>query len=455
MGNYINKIFQFLLAHKKVSILCTSALLVVVVAITATVFVGPGGLFGLSNTGANGAEQQPNGTGDTFETSGALATGGNAQKTNQADAGVTMELEDADIAEGMELFGSLWDDDALDTADGTTAIATGINSTAKTTANATKNPGSQTKESPTVTPIPTPKPEYPYMIYVSKDSYTIAILGIDDNGEYTKVLRKFSTGIGRSNAQTRAGEYKITGRERWHTWGTNSYSPYAVKHDGGLWFHGPVYTEKDSNFMKPGSYNEIGTSCSSGCLRTTSSASSWIYYNCGNGTPVVIANDSKYTSSRPAQISEEQTWDPTDPGATPEIPITSFVLSSASTTLDVGQTAKLSVSDVKPSDTNTKDYTYNSSNTAVATVNSSGIVTAVGAGSATITVAADDVNGISRKCTVTVNQPPATPVPTPTPTPEATPTPTQSAGPTHSEESPQVSSSATALDDTDLGGTQP
>ena len=170
------------------------------------------------------------------------------------------------------------------------------------------------------TPLPETDP-LPYLIYVSKNSFTIAILGLDDDGEYTKLLRTFSTGIGRSSAQTRAGTYTITTRERWRDWGGNTYTPYSTQHSGGLFFHGPVFTAKDPYHLKVSSYNEIGTACSSGCMRTYTSAAAWIYYNCEAGTKVIIANDSMYASSPPARLDESQTFDPTDPDVQAEIPL--------------------------------------------------------------------------------------------------------------------------------------
>ena len=165
--------------------------------------------------------------------------------------------------------------------------------------------------------------DLPYLIYVSKNSFTIAILGQDENGEYTQLLRTFSTAIGRSGAQTRAGTYKITTRERWRDWG-GIYTPYATKHSGGLFFHGPIFTEKDSYKLRASSYNEIGSTSTSGCMRTYTAAAAWIYYNCAEGTTVIIANDSMYTSTPPAQLDDSQLYDPTDPDVQIEAPDTGF-----------------------------------------------------------------------------------------------------------------------------------
>ena len=153
----------------------------------------------------------------------------------------------------------------------------------------------------------------PYLVYVSKNSFTVAILELDENMEYTSLFLTYRTAIGRTSAQTRAGTFTITEKTRWIPWTDSTYTPYGTKHSGGLWFHGPVYEAMDSYSMVAESYEAIGTNATAGCMRTTTSAARWIYYNIPIGTRVIIANDSKYTSSSPPGIAEEQNFDPTDP----------------------------------------------------------------------------------------------------------------------------------------------
>lgn len=305
-----------------------------------------------------------------------------------------------------------------------TATATAGATDAATTASPTPT------AAPTATATPSPSaiavdPAYSrdYVIYVSKGSYTIAILGKDASGQFTRTLRTFSTGIGRAG-QTRAGTYTIEKKERWHSWSGGTYSPYSNRHSGGAFIHGPIYTAKDSNRMQPGSYNEIGTNCSSGCLRTTSAAAAWVYYNCSVGTLVIVANDSRFSARRPAKIPSSQRYDPTDPGASPEIPITDFTLSPAELALKPGESASLSVTAVVPTNNSTGNkFKYASGNPAVATVSATGTVTAVAVGTARITVTADDLNACARSVTVTVADATPTPTPTPTPAPETTVSP--------------------------------
>ncbi|HQK38068.1 MAG TPA: Ig-like domain-containing protein, partial [Bacteroidales bacterium] len=82
------------------------------------------------------------------------------------------------------------------------------------------------------------------------------------------------------------------------------------------------------------------------------------------------------------------------------IPVTGVTVSPTSLSLTVGQTGQLTAT-VQPSDATNKNVSWSSSNTSVATVNSSGLVTAIAAGSATITVTTQD-GGKTATCAVTV-----------------------------------------------------
>lgn len=84
--------------------------------------------------------------------------------------------------------------------------------------------------------------------------------------------------------------------------------------------------------------------------------------------------------------------------------VTGVTLNQHSATLTVGNTDQL-VPTITPANATTKTVTYTSDTPAVATVNSSGLVTAVAAGSATITVRTDD-RGFTDTDVLTVNPAP-------------------------------------------------
>ena len=82
-------------------------------------------------------------------------------------------------------------------------------------------------------------------------------------------------------------------------------------------------------------------------------------------------------------------------------PVSSITLDRTSASLKVGEKVTITAT-VKPDDATDKSVTWSSSNTSVATVSSSGIVTAIKAGSATITVNTND-GGKTATCSLTVN----------------------------------------------------
>lgn len=84
-----------------------------------------------------------------------------------------------------------------------------------------------------------------------------------------------------------------------------------------------------------------------------------------------------------------------------DVEVTGVTLSQTTLTLEVGKTATLTAT-VAPGDATNKEVTWTSSNASIATVNA-GKVTAIAAGSATITVTTKEGNKTAT-CAVTVNE---------------------------------------------------
>jgi uncharacterized protein YjdB len=83
------------------------------------------------------------------------------------------------------------------------------------------------------------------------------------------------------------------------------------------------------------------------------------------------------------------------------IPVSSAAVSPTSASLYAGNTQQLTVT-ISPANATNKNVTWSSSNSAIATVNSSGLVTAVSAGTATITATTQDGNKTA-SAAITVN----------------------------------------------------
>ena len=88
-------------------------------------------------------------------------------------------------------------------------------------------------------------------------------------------------------------------------------------------------------------------------------------------------------------------------GTSETVPVTGITLNTTTASLEVGKTTTLTAT-VEPSDATNKSVTWTSSDTSVATVAPDGTVTAVKAGTATITATAEGDNSKFATCTVTV-----------------------------------------------------
>lgn len=251
----------------------------------------------------------------------------------------------------------------------------------------------------------------PYQIYVSKDSYTIAILGIDESGEYTRLLRTWRTAIGTGN-KTRAGSYEIEKKYLWYEWKLGGYTPYTCRlADSSIRIHSPLHNEnRDWESLYREGYRQIGSKATQGCLRTTTAGAAWVYYNCPAGTQVVIKNDDLYTSEDTPALGDSRS-DPTRPLSSDdlEIPVTFFELNVDALQMKTGDTCALLVTGVLPTLSEHEEldeidhrFVYVSGNENVARVDENGVITAVAPGSVQVLVMADDVGRVYRIIEVSV-----------------------------------------------------
>ena len=128
-------------------------------------------------------------------------------------------------------------------------------------------------------------------------------------------------------------------------------------------------------------------------LRYFSQSTSEYYVVCNNGT---FSAGAKNDSSNAATIRLFEEYDGTTPTV---VDVTGVTLDKETLALNVGETGNLTAT-VAPSNATNKNVTWSSSDETVATVNN-GVVTAVAAGTTTITVTTEDGNKTAT-CTVTV-----------------------------------------------------
>ena len=83
--------------------------------------------------------------------------------------------------------------------------------------------------------------------------------------------------------------------------------------------------------------------------------------------------------------------------------VTSITLNQTSLTLPIGQTSQLTATAL-PNNADNREITWSSSNAGIASVSNNGLVTAVSAGTVTISATANDGSGIKGTCNVTVKK---------------------------------------------------
>ena len=160
-----------------------------------------------------------------------------------------------------------------------------------------------------------PTGDSPYFIYVEKGGHTLSVFGRDDYGLYTRRLHTWSTATGNTALLTPVGTFSVGAKIEWYVWPAGTFSPYATRyyerdnHYGGLFIHGPIYRRKSFDSVYSNSVRNIGTNCSSGCLRTEVAAAYFIYEMCPEGTMVRIVEGTPlgFTPDRPVYYTNQVT----------------------------------------------------------------------------------------------------------------------------------------------------
>lgn len=238
----------------------------------------------------------------------------------------------------------------------------------------------------------------PYYIMVNRAACVVTIYTLDSAGYYSVPLRAMLCSVGADN-KTPTGTYAVTYfKTRWLHMVDDSYGQYNTQFYGNFLFHSVCYGDKSEDTLFTDEYNDLGSAVSQGCVRLQVADAKWIYDNCPQGTTVVIYDDAENPGALgiPGKAmdyldpdSPNANWEPTDPDR--ENPWRGQVVTELSLTED---TAELTVGDrltLAPQFTPaelTPTLRYHSSDPTVATVDERGNVTAVGAGTARISVSA-------------------------------------------------------------------
>lgn len=93
------------------------------------------------------------------------------------------------------------------------------------------------------------------------------------------------------------------------------YGQWDTLITGDILFHSVYYGSQNANTLSVYAYNQLGTTCSHGCVRLKAGDAKWIYDNCSLGTKVTVLYSDSDPLPKPSsyQLSSGHTWDPTDP----------------------------------------------------------------------------------------------------------------------------------------------
>ena len=130
----------------------------------------------------------------------------------------------------------------------------------------------------------------PYVVKVSTDDQRVYVYGLDDNNEYTELVKKMKCSTGRNATPTPKGTYQATTGPgaRWHYFKKyNCWAQYAYYIEGDIMFHSVLYNQKDGPVTQS-SVNNLGSKASHGCVRLSVEDAKWLYQNCPKGTKVIV-----------------------------------------------------------------------------------------------------------------------------------------------------------------------
>lgn len=160
--------------------------------------------------------------------------------------------------------------------------------------------------------------EFPYQINLIRNQNVIIVYGLDENGEYTKIVNVFVCSVGLHNP-TPVGEFEINYKARWGSLNMDLWGQYVSQFNGNMLFHSVPYRTRELFNIEWEEYNLLGEPASSGCVRLAVSDAMWIYDHCRKGTKVYIYDSDEQPPVEkpvPVYIQEDSRlrgWCPTDP----------------------------------------------------------------------------------------------------------------------------------------------
>ncbi|MBP3653742.1 MAG: murein L,D-transpeptidase [Clostridia bacterium] len=130
----------------------------------------------------------------------------------------------------------------------------------------------------------------PYILKVSTNDQRVYAYGLDDNNEYTVLVRTMKCSTGKNATPTPKGTYQATTGPgaRWHYFKKfTCWAQYAYYIEGDIMFHSVLYNQKGGPVTQS-SVNNLGRKASHGCVRLAVEDAKWIWQNCPKGTQITV-----------------------------------------------------------------------------------------------------------------------------------------------------------------------
>ena len=161
----------------------------------------------------------------------------------------------------------------------------------------------------------------PYYTEVIRNQNTVIVYGLDENNEYTKIIRVMPCSVGRSGQDTPTGTFTTSDKYRWGGLYGGVWGQYSTRIVSDILFHSVPYFSQNPGDLEWEEYNKLGSPASLGCVRMTVRDVKWLYENCPSGMTVKIYDGnlpsgvSKPSAPKIDGTSPNKRWDPTDPDA--------------------------------------------------------------------------------------------------------------------------------------------
>ncbi len=159
-----------------------------------------------------------------------------------------------------------------------------------------------------------------YYILLDCNNQVVTVYEKDDEGEYTRIVRRMVCTSGRikidetdpedQGTPTPGGVWKIGARERFGKFASFSgeYARYWTQVVDGVYFHSIMFSRRDINKLKSNPYRVLGNAGSHGCIRLYVEDAKWLYYNACPGTTVEVSYSKKRNASLTKSLKSKMSF---------------------------------------------------------------------------------------------------------------------------------------------------